>query len=472
MILLKNSEVAKDTEMYGNLYAAISSYESVSISDLESDDSIFDSRSKTVLNHDKDILISNMKKEWVGNLLNDVAEKEIHCQLCGHKNILIYWIKNKLNGNELHVGSECIKEFSGIENIDKLQKDGKEQQKQRRKEQRTLRFDEEFPAHRNFVKCSEDDFNNIDIVLPFNLYNNIKKSLYDLNFIRTDYVKNGGDFEELKSKYCILVNRQKTLWEKAKEYYKNNYRKKLVCNKETGDWLIKNHPDTWEKVAKDGGILSVETLKNVYNDSFIKKFLKDFQKSIKTDGLTISRLKQGILVFQLINLKYPNGIIFEVKSKWFMDNIGRFCLTSKAYCYHGSDLIEGIEIPNYEHNIDSIIEHLNYILQPNGHEIVFSRKIAQLYYKTTTTSRNRRTYSNKIHFLPARYKKVQTSFFLSKYSNKLFSDDKEQAQYYNKVFKNLEMKGDWMSKDQKDAFEKIASEEASMQKQRGFIPYA
>ena len=52
------------------------------------------------------------KKEWVYVGLFDNEEADFDCQLCGHKEIRYeYTIKNKLNQNEMIVGSSCITKF-------------------------------------------------------------------------------------------------------------------------------------------------------------------------------------------------------------------------------------------------------------------------------------------------------------------------------------------------------------------------
>jgi len=54
----------------------------------------------------------NAKKEWVYVGLIDNEEADFDCQLCGHKEIRYeYTIKNKINQNEMIVGSSCILKF-------------------------------------------------------------------------------------------------------------------------------------------------------------------------------------------------------------------------------------------------------------------------------------------------------------------------------------------------------------------------
>lgn len=110
VILLKNSEIAKNSDIYGDLFIAIQPYRTVSKKDLE-EDITFDDKSKAVLLNNKKMLIDNIKDEWSGIGYSDETDKEIRCQLCSHLNRWVYYIKNRNNGNELHVGSDCIKNF-------------------------------------------------------------------------------------------------------------------------------------------------------------------------------------------------------------------------------------------------------------------------------------------------------------------------------------------------------------------------
>ena len=121
MILLKNSEAGKNTDMYGNIYQVLSNYDTLSEEEFHTN-KLLDDKSRAVILNNKKILIDEIKDEWVGIGTSDEASGEIHCQLCGRKNKYVYYIQNKLNEKELNVGSDCINKFPGIDNVRALRR--------------------------------------------------------------------------------------------------------------------------------------------------------------------------------------------------------------------------------------------------------------------------------------------------------------------------------------------------------------
>lgn len=126
MILLKNSEAVKNIETYGNMYDCVMPYKVLSEIDLQKNE-LFNTKARATILGNKNLLFQEIKDEWYAIGCNDETTEEVHCQLCGRKNKRIFYIKNRKNNNELHVGSECIKKFPDIENISVIRKTMREQ---------------------------------------------------------------------------------------------------------------------------------------------------------------------------------------------------------------------------------------------------------------------------------------------------------------------------------------------------------
>lgn len=473
LILLKQSEIAKDHEVYGNLYDAIQYYDKVKIKEIQKENSLFDSKARAVLLHNKNLLIDNMKKEWIGVKCYETTDEEVRCQLCSHKNKFIFFIKNKLNGNELHVGSECIKHFQGIEDIKKLNKDKNQIEKQRSKDRRTIEFDEKLPDYTEFIRKAETAFENINIVLPYSTYEELKKSLYAMNIARTNYINNGGSIDELKVHCLNLKKRHLFLWNEAKIYYQNNCRKKLICHKDMGDWLKKDYLDIWEKISRNNGLLTVETLPYINKGKFIQKYLPDFQRHIRDQDLSILKIDDSNILFQLTNLNYRSGLSFEIDLSWFMKNIGCYCLTDKKYKFGKEQLSSVKDIPLNSKNLTEVINRLNYNLKDIGYEIVISERINQLYYKRLREIVTKNNFSSKPKKIKKQaYAKVSNYVLLSDFSSFIFETDEFIKRKYKGKFGILECRDNiWMDEESKNISEQIASEAASMQKQKEFVPY-
>ena len=115
MVLIKNSEETKATEIYGNLFDCIAFYKKLSIQEMEND-ATFDDRARAVLMsvENKKMMMEKIMNEWYSSKDFEETDRDVFCQLCKTKNKYIFYIKNKLTDIELHIGSECVKKFPDI----------------------------------------------------------------------------------------------------------------------------------------------------------------------------------------------------------------------------------------------------------------------------------------------------------------------------------------------------------------------
>lgn len=468
VILIKNSDTAKNLDIYGNLFSALQQFKKVSDKDLNN--TIFDEKAKVVILNNKKMLIDNIKEEWSGIGCNDEATGDVRCQLCNHLNRWVFYIKNNTNGNELHVGSDCIKHFNGIENIKELVRHKKDIDKKMMKEKRIIEFEQIELPELNFVRDAENKFKSIDVVLPFDLYSNIENSLYNLNYIKTNYISNGGDLKEIEIKYNELKSKHKTLWNDAAAFFKKSKRYRLTCNKIVGKWIKEKNYDVWEKISKNNGMLSEDTLSYVLEPTFIQKHLVDFQKRNIDPDIKIIKLNGNNITFEIKNINFQDGLYFEVSLEWFMQNIGCKCLTSNKFKFDRNDLsINFINASNS--NIASILDRLNYILKEIGYCIEISRVTDQLYYKRLALEKKKNKYSNNTIFQEELYKKLSKEYLTNIFKGMIFYDDQNIKNTFKSIFNILELRGKWISKIEKDENEKIAGEAASISKQRDFTPY-
>ena len=103
----------------------------------------------------------------------------------------------------MHVGSECIKKFPDIENISVIRKTMREQLSLQNENKRRIQFSEIELDNVDYIKNAEKWFSDFRILLPAVLYNNIKMVLYNLNSLKTNYVKKGGKIEDIREQMCI-----------------------------------------------------------------------------------------------------------------------------------------------------------------------------------------------------------------------------------------------------------------------------
>lgn len=471
-ILIQNSHAPKNKDLYGNLYLAVQGYKHITRRDLD-ENKMFDDKAKATILANKKELMQNVMEEWVYTEHSEISDKKIPCQLCSSPNTFIYYIRNQKTEVELHVGSECIKKFKGIGNIKQISRDKRAANKRLEKEKRKIEFSQIDLEDINFVEEAEQKFKEIDIVLPYELYTNIELSLKNLNYIRTDYVKNGGNFEEVKEKYFELKNNHERLWEKAEEFYLKNKDDSLTCNKFVGNWIKNRNFTIWQKISKNNGKFSVDTLQYINHPSFVESHLEDFKQRIVDKELSIIEVDENAtIIFRVENKNYPKGLVFGVGVQWFMRYIGCYCLATEKYRYDKMSLTK-ISISETEHNISVIFNRINYILHQFGYGIEFETTAKQCYYKQLGKMLKKSRYSNKVVAREEMY--IKTSFRciidVLINNNLIFSTDDEKIESVFRSRINLLKKKDtWMSKQEKEERERI-TKELTFSKQKEFVPY-
>lgn len=124
MVLIKNSSEAANTELYGNLFDCIQDYTKLSKTDLDNN-IVFDKKARAVLlnSENKKVMMNKIMDEWYSIKNYDIVETLIKCQLCGRPNKYVFYIHNKITEIDLHIGSDCVKNYSDITGIKQQKRD-------------------------------------------------------------------------------------------------------------------------------------------------------------------------------------------------------------------------------------------------------------------------------------------------------------------------------------------------------------
>ena len=471
MNLIKKSESTKDSELYGNLFYALQKYDTLSEQDLALSDT-FDRQAVIALTNGKmkDELMQKIIGEWYGKDCYIAPGEKIPCQICHTPNKKIHFIKNKHNNSELNVGSECIKQFPEIENFKEMQRNIYEREKLRKRELRGAEFAQLEVDDPEFVSKARKKFNNINIALPYILYNDLERILYDLNFIKTNYIQQGGNYNEISNKYNKLKMEFTALWNQAVEHYQRYRKNKLVCKKYMANWLKENHYEIWEKVLKNSGLFTVDTLKYAYESSYVKEHLTFFSKQLKDDEVRIIDIAGNSIRFVIQTDKYRKPVYFTISNKIFMKNIGCYCLANKNYVFNRENLTE-IKIEDYPSNLDALFNRMRDPMHQAGLSLEIGEYSKQLYYKRLPRDLKRSNWSNRVERCEIGYKKIAPGYYFNVCSELLFQMDDVIKRAFDTILHKLEMDTTrWIT--QKDLHDQEQmTKDLTIQTQKEFVNY-
>ena len=139
MILIKNSNEVTNTDLYGNLFDCIQDYTKLSKTDLDNN-IVFDKKARAVLlnSENKKVMMNKIMDEWYSIKNYDIVETLIKCQLCGRPNKYVFYIHNKITEIDLHIGSDCVKNYSDITGIKQQKKRLSQLQREQAQQKRKI----------------------------------------------------------------------------------------------------------------------------------------------------------------------------------------------------------------------------------------------------------------------------------------------------------------------------------------------
>lgn len=374
--LVLNSEII---ERYSKLKKVLMKYEKIYEKDFIGNKDFDDELKNIILYVFRDIK-AQAEQEWYGTGTMDIIDPpnvkdRVQCSLCGRRNVYIYYIINRHNGKKLNVGSDCIEKFPGIDTrLPKGMTPKQYKNKRMRKYVQLKRFEDFnkiFPDAREMLSKWNTEYNNLPIILPTNLHNNIISIHKEANIIFTDYIKGKGDDKSLDRFKNLINNRQKLMLQAGK-FIDKNKTNKLVCTKKIYDWIIKHDLYDKEKIISDirnnSSILSDEIIPLIYEKNFIYILLDDFKKMLVDTRISILGLDDKNIYFKFKDIKKRIEIELYFTNKKFMETYGKK-VTQKNPIIEEKDIILKSRLVVNRENYIIIEEQIENILVGTEYEI-------------------------------------------------------------------------------------------------------
>lgn len=364
--LLINSEEAKDTQLYGNLYEVllqIKYLKAVTLEELANRN--LDYHGISALSYNKHTLIDNATKEWRATTdIIDNPKRIAICQLCNAPKLRYEChIRNIKNNIELLVGSECVNHFKIDGYIDQ-KKQLAQIHKGHKIVQRRNEFYNRFPDYEEFISNAENYFSTLPILLPYDLYINLQNTIGHIRLIATKYVNEGKkpydsqlDSFEL---FQLAVDNYLQLKMKADNHISKNADKEFICKRPEIDWMIsKNKTVLLQQISKNNGFYTLSTLRGIYSVEFVQKHLGLIISKNNSDILKFERFNNNSILFSFNKLGYQPAILFSAQLKDFMQHIGADCIMNTGFTYNSKNILFISNIVISNRNLVSILEYID-----------------------------------------------------------------------------------------------------------------
>lgn len=364
MSLLLNSEEPKNIKLYGNLYSIICDLPKLKAVTLEQLPDI-DNKAKAALTYNKKTFIDTVIREWYAERVSeeDPAQK-VRCGLCNTPNKYLYYIRNRKNNTLLNVGSRCITKFPGIEGYVEQKKQLSQIHKGHQIIKRRNEFYEHFPNYEDFISDAEKYFSTLPILLPYELYTNLQDTIERMRLIAAKYVNEGKKpyDSQLDSfgLFQLATDNYNRLKIDSNKHINSNINKELICKRPEIDWMISENKTTLlQQISENGGLYTLNTLKNMYLFSFVKGYLELILSRNNSDLMRFEKITEGSVVFSFNKFGYQPPISFAIHLKNFMQYIGADCIINDSFGYGSKEILSISNIINSKGNLLSIIEYID-----------------------------------------------------------------------------------------------------------------
>lgn len=364
--LLINSEEAKNTQLYGNLYNVllqIKDLKAISLGELENRN--LDCHGISALSYNKHTLIDNATKEWRATTdIIDNPKRTAICQLCNAPKLRYEChIRNIKNNAELLVGSECVNHFK-IDGYINQKKQLAQIHKGHKIVQRRNEFYNRFPDYEEFISNAEKYFSTLPILLPYNLYIDLKDTIKCMRLIATKYVNEGKKpyDSQLDSfgLFQLAIDNYSELKIKSDTHISTNINKKLVCKRPEIDWMIaQNKEELLQQISENNGIYTISTLRNMYSLEFVQNYIRLIISKNNSNIMKFERLNDNSILFSFNKLGYQPVILFSAQLKDFMQHIGADCIINNDFVYGSKKILSISDILISNSNLSSILEYID-----------------------------------------------------------------------------------------------------------------
>ena len=308
-------------------------------------------------------------KEWEvdkSKTLENDEEEPKNCQICNHPIKNLYYIKNKMNGKYMVVGSICVNHF-GILDKNELDKLLKERAIIKRREEINKainNIEKTFRELELFIEKSPIIIKN-KIIKQFMFLKNEASSLHK-KYIESDLENH--EKNEIINKIKEILSKIKVEEDNINEYIDKNKNNKFVATKnifKSIDYDDKSRIDLEEE-----GFISDKNIFRIKDSEFIKSLIDDFNNYLMDYNMKIIGIYESSRdIYYQIDIGNRGFTIVDYKYKDFAFNYGSLLFGEQALEDINVDNIFKNSIIRSDETIKTIIESIEQIIEKRSFQL-------------------------------------------------------------------------------------------------------
>ena len=305
-------------------------------------------------------LIKPAVDEWKNNTEYPVEDKGsdsqswLKCSLCGTPNRYIFYLTNRLNGNSLNVGSDCVKHFGLGGDI---RKSVAELIHDATRTRRLSALDKRFSGIASVVDRWNDLPEQQLLITPASLersYTEVGRRIREICEAYLNEKLDESSFAQLE----VLLDQGHHLARKIQETVEENKANRFAAAREIGHWLRnRGEIEVLQMIKEDGGLIKWKTAHRIEEPEFMRSLVPEFNRNLQSIGVTILGVdtERGGYVLEL----QTNKVQLFCKHRDLVLNYGWLLFAEKP----DVDLtLQGVigksRVNTDEHSLDFIVREL------------------------------------------------------------------------------------------------------------------
>lgn len=268
-------------------------------------------------------------KEWeMVDLIDD--NKPLECSLCGQKDTKKkYYIKNKLNGTILNVGSTCINNFDDISGIDG--KSRQEIEKEWKIRNRDKYLNEKYPGIISKIDNWSKNINQIPTIIKGNFEKEYFSILQEISELHEKFRKKITIDDSIAKKINDLVNNGEHVLERIHKDVESKKDNEWFISKEIKEWVYKNNDNKiLETFLKEDGLITWRSAYRIYESNLVEKIINKLKTIFNNSTISIKKFDNQ-----------TNSIIININGRnIYTNHINLSCPYSKFLSEFGNTIFE------------------------------------------------------------------------------------------------------------------------------------
>lgn len=249
---------------------------------------------------------------------------------------------------------------------------------------RRTKFHSKLPNAIDVMDSANFYFDNLPILLPYELYKPLSNCVKMLRIIYRDYVNYGKKpFESKKTSFELFeeyANNFNNIKQKSDNFIRKNINKELICRKDEIAWMEETkQKQLIIKISKNNARYNRETFSKMTSMIIIKRYFELFNERNSSDSISLIPINHETSAFSFVTVYLGFQFVYKIDVKKYIKQIGVNCVFESEYKYNNKELFSVADIFYSDSNLNNAISSVKDTMLKFGYAILLDEETTDVY---------------------------------------------------------------------------------------------